>query len=178
MSDTVERFGRIDCMISNAGVLLVRPFLETTPNELDQVLAVNVKGPYLCGQAAARAMIASGDGGRIINIASTYAEVCDPGVSVYCSSKAAVRMLTKVMALELAPYGIRVNAIGPGLVQTPMVEAAYLTPEDVREIEESAPFHRVGQPEDVASAVAMMLSDDADWVTGVTLFVDGGAMLQ
>ncbi len=178
VSGTVERFGRLDCMIANAGVLLVRPFLETTSDELDRVFAVNVKGAYFCGQAAGRAMIAAGEGGRIINIVSTYAEVCDPDVSVYCSSKAAVRMLTKVMALELGPYGIRVNAVGPGLVQTPMTEGSYLTPEDLDQVEKAAPLRRLGTSEDIASAVAMLLSTDADWVTGTTLFVDGGVMLR
>lgn len=86
-------------------------------------------------------------------------------------------MLTKVMATELGPYAIRVNAIGPGLVQTPMKAEPYLTPDGITEIEESTPLDRLGMPEDIASAVAMMLSDDANWVTGTTLFVDGGAML-
>lgn len=178
VSRTVERFGRVDCMIANAGVLLLRPFIETSPDELDGVLAANFKGVYFCGQAAARAMIATGEGGQIINIVSTYAEVCDPDVSAYCSSKAAVRMLTKVMATELGPYAIRVNAIGPGLVQTPMTAEPYLTPDEITEIEESTPLGRLGMPEDIASAVAMMLSDDANWVTGTTLFVDGGAILN
>ena len=177
VSRTVKQFGRLDCMIANAGVLLVRPFTETTPDELDHVLSVNVKGVYFCGQAAARAMIASGEGGQIINMVSIYADVCDPEFSVYCSSKAAVRMLTKVMAVELGPYGIRVNAVGPGLVQTPMTSELLVTPEDVRESEEVTPLRRLGMPKDIASAVAMMLSKDAEWITGTTLFVDGGVML-
>lgn len=99
VSDTVERFGHVDTMIANAGVVVDRPFLETTPEELEHVLGVNLKGVFFCGQAAARSMIAQRRAGQIVNVASVYAEVCSAGVSAYCASKGGVRMLTKVMAV-------------------------------------------------------------------------------
>src|SRR5205823_4220029 len=119
VGQALEAFGDIDVMIANAGI----PggnylFLDMPEDDLDRVLAVNLKGVFLCGQAAARAMVAAGHGGSIINTASTYAEVCAPYASAYCASKGGVRMLTKAMALELGPLGIRVNAVAPGWIRT------------------------------------------------------------
>jgi glucose 1-dehydrogenase len=176
VSHTVARFGHVDIMIANAGVVVDRPFLETTPEDLEYVLGVNLKGVFFCGQAAARSMIAQGRHGQIVNVASVYAEVCDAGVSAYCASKGGVRMLTKVMAVELGPLGIRVNAVGPGPVRTGM--NALDDPEEVAELEREIPLGRVGAPEDIASAIAMLVSDDAAWVTGTTLFADGGWIVR
>jgi glucose 1-dehydrogenase len=173
---TIERFGHLDTMVANAGVVVDRPFVETTPEDLDYVLGVNLKGVFFCGQAAARSMIAQGRHGQIINVASVYAEVCNAGVSAYCASKGAVRMLTKVMAVELGPLGIRVNAVGPGAVRTGM--NLLDDPEEVAELEREIPLGRVGVPEDIASAIALLVSDDAAWVTGTTLFVDGGWIVR
>lgn len=176
VSDTVERFGHVDTMIANAGVVVDRPFLETTPEELENVLGVNLKGVFFCGQAAARSMIAQRRAGQIVNVASVYAEVCSAGVSAYCASKGGVRMLTKVMAVELGPLGIRVNAVGPGPVRTGMNPLD--DPEEVAELEGEIPLGRIGAPEDIASAIALLVSDDAAWVTGTTLFVDGGWIVR
>jgi glucose 1-dehydrogenase len=176
VAHAVERFGHVDTMIANAGVVVDRPFLETTPEDLDYVLGVNLKGVFFCGQAAARSMIAQGRHGQIVNVASVYAEVCDAGVSAYCASKGGVRMLTKVMAVELGPLGIRVNAVAPGPVRTGM--NALDDPEEVAELERDIPLGRVGAPEDIASAIALLISDDAGWVTGTTLFVDGGWIVR
>lgn len=176
VAQTVERFGRLDIMIANAGVVVDRPFVETTPEDLDYVLGVNLKGVFFCGQAAARSMIAQRRRGHIVNVASVYAEVCDAGVSAYCASKGGVRMLTKVMAVELGPLGIRVNAVGPGPVRTGM--NLLDDPEEVAELEREIPLGRIGAPEDIASAIAMLVSDDAAWVTGTTIFVDGGWIVR
>lgn len=176
VAHAVERFDHLDIMIANAGVALEQPFVETTPQDLDYVLDVNLKGVFFCGQAAARSMIAQGRRGHIVNVASVYAEVCDAGFSAYCASKGAVRMLTKVMAVELGPLGIRVNAVAPGGVRTGM--NALDDPEEVAELESETPLGRIGTPEDIASAITLLVSDDAAWVTGTTLFVDGGWIVR
>ena len=163
-------------MVANAGVGLGKSFLATSEEELDAVLAVNLKGVFFCGQAAARAMIAGGGGGRIVNVASTYAEVTAPERAAYSASKGAVRMLTKAMALDLAPHGITVNAVGPGWIRTGMNPLD--DPERVRELEETIPLGRIGTPEDVAGVIEFLLSDAASYVTGTTTFVDGGWIVQ
>jgi glucose 1-dehydrogenase len=120
VADALERFGRIDAMIANAGVPHGAAFLELDEATWERVLAVNLKGVFLCGQAAARAMVAAGRPGTIVNVASTYAEVTAEEASAYSASKGGVRMLTKSMAFELGPHGIRVNAVGPGWIRTGM----------------------------------------------------------
>lgn len=173
---TVERYGRLDIMVANAGIAIDRPFLQTTERDLDRTLSVNLKGVFFCGQAAARSMIERGTRGYIVNVASTYAEVCAVGSSAYCASKAGVRMLTKAMALELGPAGIRVNAVAPGWVRTgmnPLNDAP-----EVARLETEIPLGRVGTPEDVASVIAFLVSDDAAYVSGATLFVDGGWIVR
>jgi glucose 1-dehydrogenase len=173
---TVERFGRLDVMVSNAGVAIERAFLETSEEEFDRVLDVNLKGAFLCGRAAARAMVEQRRGGWIVNVASTYAEVAAAGSSAYCVSKAGVRMLTKAMALELGPVGIRVNAVAPGWIRTGMNPLA--DPAEVRALEREIPIGRVGTPEDVASVIAFLVSGDAAYVGGETVLVDGGWIVR
>jgi len=168
--------GGLDVMVANAGVGRGASFLEGTDEQYDFVMDVNMRGVYLCGQAAARAMVARGTAGSIINTASTYAEVTAPGSAVYSASKGGVRMLTKSMAVELGSHGIRVNCIGPGWIRTGMNP---LTDEDrLARILPGVPLGRVGTPRDVAGAALFLASDDAAYVTGVILFVDGGWILQ
>lgn len=168
--------GGIEAMVANAGVSLARPFLDVTEEELDATLAVNLKGVFFCGQAAARAMRDRGRPGSIVNVASTYAEVTAPDCSVYSASKGGVRMLTKAMALELGQYGIRVNAVAPGFIRTGMNPLD--DSEQNRSLEESIPLRRIGSPEDIADAVCWLASDGARYVSGETLFVDGGWIVQ
>jgi glucose 1-dehydrogenase len=168
----LEHFGRIDVMVANAGVPHGAPFLELDEATWERVLAVNLKGVFLCGQAAARAMVAAGRPGAIVNVASTYAEVTEGGASAYSASKGGVRMLTKAMALELGPHGIRVNAVGPGWIRTGMNPLD--DPAQLAQLEPSIPLQRVGVPEDVADVIAFLASEDARYVSGQTLFVDGG----
>jgi glucose 1-dehydrogenase len=171
-----EAFAGLDAMVANAGVALGKSFLDTSESELDAVFAVNLKGAFFCGQAAARAMIAAGRGGRIVNVASTYAEVTAPERAAYSASKGAVRMLTKAMALDLAPHAITVNAVAPGWIRTGMNPLD--DPERVRELEGTIPLGRIGTPEDVAGVIQFLLSDAAAYVTGTTTFVDGGWVVQ
>jgi NAD(P)-dependent dehydrogenase (short-subunit alcohol dehydrogenase family) len=172
LTETHERFGRLDVMVANAGVPHSTPFLELDEGTWERVLAVNLRGVFLCGQAAARAMVAGGHPGAIVNVASTYAEVTETGTSAYSASKGGVRMLTKSMALELGPHGIRVNAVGPGWIRTGMNPLD--DPAQVARLEPTIPLQRVGLPEDVADVIAFLASDDARYVSGQTLFVDGG----
>ncbi len=172
----VSELGGLDVMLANAGVGSGAPFLEETDEQYDRIMNTNMRGVYLCGQAAARVMAARGAGGSIINIASTYAEVTAPRSSVYSASKGGVRMLTKGMAVELGPHGIRVNCIGPGWIRTgmnPLTDEAR-----VARILEGVPLGRIGTPRDVAGAALFLASDDAAYVTGVIIFVDGGWILQ
>jgi glucose 1-dehydrogenase len=168
----LERFGGLDVMVANAGVPHGAPFLELSEDTWERVLAVNLKGVFLCGQAAARAMAAAGRPGAIVNVASTYAEVTEGGASAYSASKGGVRMLTKSMALELGPHRIRVNAVGPGWIRTGMNPLD--DPDEVAQLEPTIPLQRVGLPEDVADVIAFLASEDARYVSGQTLFVDGG----
>ncbi len=176
VADALADLGRLDVMMANAGIGSGGSFLEMTDERYAAIMDVNMRGVYLCGQVAARAMVARGTGGSIINTASTYAEVTAPGSSVYSASKGGVRMLTKSMAVELGPHDIRVNCIGPGWIRTGMNP---LTDEErLARILPGVPLGRVGTPRDVAGAALFLASDDAAYVTGVILFVDGGWVLQ
>jgi glucose 1-dehydrogenase len=172
LAATLERFGSLDVIVANAGVPHGAPFLELDESTWERVLAVNLKGVFLCGQAAARAMVAAGRPGAIVNVASTYAEVTEGEASAYSASKGGVRMLTKSMALELGPHGIRVNAVGPGWIRTGMNPLD--DPAEIAQLEPTIPLGRVGLPEDIADVIAFLASGDARYVSGQTLFVDGG----
>ena len=175
---TLERFERIDILVNNAGVETITPFLELSENDWDRVLDVNLKGSYLCGQAAAREMVRGKRQGTIINIASVNSEMALEGQTHYASSKGGLLMLTKAMALELAPYGIRVNAIGPGVIETKMTARSLSNPERRQMLLKRIPLARVGKPRDVANAAVFLASDEADYVTGTILYVDGGWLIQ
>lgn len=173
---TEQEVGACDIMVANAGVGSGAAFLDATDAQYDVIMDVNMRGVYLCGQAAARSMVAHGKGGSIVNIASTYSEVTAPGSSVYSASKGGVRMLTKSMAVELGQHGIRVNCLGPGWIRTgmnPLTDEAR-----VERILTGVPLGRIGTPRDIAGAALFLASDDAAYVTGVIIFVDGGWILQ
>jgi 3-oxoacyl-[acyl-carrier protein] reductase len=172
VQDTLNAFGRLDILVNNAGVGLNRPFLETTLEDWEQVLRVNLTGTFVCSQAAALVMAEAG-GGRIIHIASISGERGAQNRSAYGASKAGVIQLTKVMALELAAKGIRVNAVAPGPVATPMTSVTHT--QAIRDSYYSRiPLKRYAQPEEIAAAVAFLASDEASFVNGHTLDVDGG----
>jgi NAD(P)-dependent dehydrogenase (short-subunit alcohol dehydrogenase family) len=171
----VARWGAIDVLVNNAGVQTWTPFLDVTEAEWDMVIATNLKGCFLCTQAAARQMKAQGRG-SIVNIGSGCNKVPFPGLVAYTASKGGIEMLTKVAAVELGPLGIRVNCVAPGAIE---VERTRLEDADYAgKWSKVAPLRRVGQPEDVAEAVVFLASDKASFVSGQTLWVDGGLFTQ
>jgi len=173
---TVAAFGRIDILVNNAGVTHAADFLDLTEDDFDRVLRVNLKSMFLCGQAAARVMVEQG-AGCIINMSSVNAELAIPNQVPYVVSKGGINQLTKVMALNLAPHGIRVNGIGPGTILTELAKEAVLgSPEARHTILSRTPLGRCGEPEEVASIAAFLASDDASYMTGQTMYVDGGRM--
>ncbi|MCX6821022.1 MAG: SDR family oxidoreductase [Candidatus Aenigmarchaeota archaeon] len=173
LAATVRKFKRLDVFVNNAGIFEMKPFLQLDEASFDRMLAVGVKGVYLCGQAAARQMIAQKTGGNIVNIASIAGLMACANAAHYGAAKAAVLSLTKTMAAELAHSRIRVNAIAPGVIDTDMVAGIVKDPSFKQTIATKAPFG-IGKPEDIAAAVAYIASDDARYVTGETLVVDGG----
>jgi len=169
----IDRFGQIDVLVNNAGIYPNTLVVELDELEWDAVFDTNVKGMFLVSRAVARQMIERGAGGRIVNISSGAGESGRIGAAHYCSSKAAVNMFTKVLALELAQYDIAVNAVAPGLIE---VRDAPLTREYIDALVSATPMGRIGQPEDIARAVFYLASPEATFITGTILGVDGGAM--
>jgi glucose 1-dehydrogenase len=182
MDFAVEHFGTLDILVSNAGIVHAADFLELTEDDFDRVLRVNLKGAFLCGQAAARRMVLraprpGGGRGVIINLSSVNAVVAIGNQVPYCVSKGGVNQLTKVMALALAPQGVRVVGIGPGSIATEMLRTAVLTNEAARQrILSRTPLGRLGEPEEIARVAAFLASDDASYLTGSTLYPDGGRL--
>jgi 3-oxoacyl-[acyl-carrier protein] reductase len=177
MVATVEReLGPVDILVNNAGVFPRVPFLDMTESDWDHVLDVNLKGTFFCAQAAARAMVSAGRTGSIINLTSGAAYRGSPRGTHYCASKGGVLSLTRQMALELAPYRIRVNAIAPGLTDTAQPRYG-MSEEELAAAGQAIPLGRVARPEEIARAAVFLAADDAGFITGHTLHVNGGGYL-
>jgi NAD(P)-dependent dehydrogenase (short-subunit alcohol dehydrogenase family) len=173
---TLAAFGRIDILINNAGVTHAADFLDVTEDDFDRVMRINLKSMFLCGQAVAREMVKQ-QSGCIINMSSVNAELAIPNQVPYVVSKGAINQLTKVMSLNLIPHGIRVNGIGPGTILTELAKKAVMSsPEARNTILSRTPMGRCGDPEEVASISDFLSSDDASYLTGQTLYVDGGRL--
>lgn len=177
---TVAKFGSLDILVNNAGIVSPADFLEVKEADFDRVLRVNVKGSFLAGQAAAKQMVAQIKAGKkpgaIINMSSINSVVALPNHAPYAVSKGGIQQLTKVMALSLAPHGIRVNAIGPGSIATDMLAAVAKDPAVKRKLLSRTPLQRIGRPEEIASIASFLASDDASYITGETIFADGGRL--
>ncbi len=178
VAQATARFGRLDVLVNNAGVIRLQPFLTFDPADFDLMMDVNVRAPMVLGQAAAQAMIAGGSGGAIVNLSSVTAEVAAPLAAGYAASKGAMRQLTRVMALELIGHGIRVNAVGPGTIATDMAARAVLDdPVTRRTVLSRTPIGRLGDPDEIAKAVSFLASDGASYIVGQTVYVDGGRLI-
>lgn len=173
---TLAAFGQIDILVNNAGVTHAASFLDLTEDDFDRVLRINLKSMFLCSQAVAREMVKR-QRGCIINMSSVNAELTIPNQIPYVVSKGGVKQLTRVASIALAPHGIRVNAIGPGTILTELAKKAVLgSPEARHTILSRTPMGRCGEPEEVAAIAAFLASEDASYITGQTLYADGGRM--
>ena len=176
VSESLARNARIDILVNNAGVLHACEFLELLEEDFDRVLRVNVKSMFLLGQAVAKSMVSGGIRGAIVNMSSVNAVLAIPTQVPYTVSKGAVNQLTKVMAIALAPHGIRVNAIGPGTIATEMTKGLQVDDVARKRILSRTPLGRIGQPSEIAAVAAFLASDDASYLTGQTLYPDGGRL--
>lgn len=174
VQQTVAAYGKLDIFVNNAGIEKKIAFVDYPLEEWQKIVAVNLTGPFLCSQAAAKQMIAQGNGGRIINISSIHEDLPMPTNAPYCATKGGLRMLQRTIAVELAPHQITVNNIGPGAVFTPID----LDVENDKKLNDAIlaeiPMGRWGKPDDVANMAVFLASDEASYVTGSTHFVDGG----
>jgi 3-oxoacyl-[acyl-carrier protein] reductase len=170
-------FGRIDILANNAGISRFEEFLEITDKDWDDTLAVNLTGVFLCSQVVAREMKDQGSG-AIVNMASTNGILGEPGLAHYNASKAGVVLLSKTMAIELAPYNIRVNSICPGFILTDLQLESGMAEEEIRAYTSKIALNRYGRVEEVANAFAFLASDEASFITGTELVVDGGQICQ
>ena len=177
VAQVVDKLGRIDVLVNNAGIFRAADFLDVSEADFDDVLRVNLKGAFLMGQAVARAMVKQGEGGSIIHMSSVNGVLAIPNIASYNVSKGGINQLTRVMALALADHGIRVNAVAPGTIATELAAQAVLTSDIARQkILSRTPLKRLGQPAEVADVVAWLASDAASYVTGEIVTVDGGRM--
>jgi glucose 1-dehydrogenase len=176
VDETVKAFGRLDIMVNNAGMETRTSTIDTTEQQFDAVIGVDLKSAFFGVQLAAKQMIAQGGGGRIINISSIHEDWPMPGNSPYCAAKGGVRMLTRTAGVELAPHNITVVGVAPGAVWTPIDEVTLKDPKEKARLEGAIPIGRVAQPEEIAHIVAFLASEKATYGTAATYTVDGGMM--
>ena len=178
VATAVKEFGRIDIMVNKAGVARNQEFLDITETDFDEIIGINLKGAFFGVQAAAKQMVAQGGGGVIINMSSVNALLAIPSLATYAISKGGMKQLTSVAAVALAPHNIRVVAVGPGTILTDMVATAIFNSEAARQsVLSRTPIGRGGEAGEVASVVAFLASDDASYITGQTIYPDGGRLV-
>jgi glucose 1-dehydrogenase len=178
IDESVKAFGKLDIIVNNAGIETKHNFLDFPLDEVHKIIHVNLIGPLMVAQAAARQMVKQGHGGRIINISSVHEDLPMPTNAPYCVAKGGLRMLTRTIAVELAKYKITVNNIGPGAIYTPIDADIEAQPEVEKLLMAEIPLNRWGQPDEVAGLALYLASDEASYVTGSTYFIDGGMLRQ
>lgn len=180
VAGALNAYGDIDVLVNNAGIVAGAEFLDLEEDDFDRVLGVNLKGAFLCSQAVARHMVekveGGGEPGCIINMSSVNSVLAIPNQIPYCVSKGGMAQLTKTTAVSLAPYGIRVNAIGPGSIMTEMLASVNSDPAARNKVLSRTPMQRVGEPSEIAGVAAFLASSDSSYVTGQTIFADGGRL--
>ena len=174
----VQKFGRLDIVVSNAGMEIKKPFLDMTDDDWNKVMSVNLYGSFLVSQAAARQMVKQGQGGKLVFMSSVHEDIPFPEYTSYCASKGGMRMMMRNLAMELAPYKINCNNIAPGAIATPINQKVLDDPEAMKNAIGEIPWGRFGRPEEVAAVAVFLASDDAEYVTGSTYYVDGGLTQQ
>lgn len=174
----VKSFGRLDIMVNNAGVETRTSVLDTTEEQYEKVLRINLKSAFFGTQLAAKQMISQGGGGRIINVTSVHEDWPMPGNTAYCLSKGGMRMLTRTAGVELAPHGVLVVGVGPGAVATPINLVTMKDPALLARLNAAIPLGRMAKPEEIASVVTFLAGDGASYLTATTIFTDGGMMQQ
>ena len=171
-----SEFGALDVLVNNAGVALPADFLETSVEQFQRVIDINLTGTFIATQRAAKTMVANKVQGAIVNMSSINALVAIPTIAAYCASKGGVMQLTKAAALALAPHNIRVNAVGPGSIDTAMMAGVNASPEAMDKVMSRTPLKRVGSAREIANIVAFLASDKASYITGETIYADGGRL--
>jgi len=172
----VGKFGRLDIMVNNAGIETRTSVLDTTEDQYDSVMRIDLKSAFFGTQIAAKQMIKQGGGGRIINITSVHEDWPMPGNTPYCLAKGGMRMLTRTAGVELAPHNILVVGVGPGAVATPINVGTMDDPAKLKRLDAAIPLGRMAKPEEIASVTAFLAGDGASYLTATTIFTDGGLM--
>ena len=176
VAEGVEKLGKLDILVNNAGLERRAPFWEVTEADYDLVLDVNLKGAFFTAQAFVKHLMARQAPGKIVNVSSVHEELPFPHFAPYCMSKGGIKMMTRNLAIELAPLGITINSIAPGAIETPINTALLHDPAKLKGLIDNIPLGRLGTPADVSGAAVFLASADADYITGTTLFVDGGLL--
>jgi glucose 1-dehydrogenase len=178
INQVVQKFGRLDVAVSNAGIEIKKPFLEVTDDEWNRVLSVNLFGAFLVSQISARQMVKQGQGGKLIFLSSVHEDIPFPEYAAYCASKGGIRMLMRNLAMELAPYKINCNNIAPGAIATPINRKVLQDPEQYKNAISEVPWGRFGKPEEVAAVALFLAEGESEYVTGSTYYIDGGLTQQ